>query len=96
MTIRNAIIGAGFAALRASGLHRAAGSAARGRGVILTFHRVRPERPATGYAPNLALEITSEFLDLALDVVSGKVSSLCPSTRRAAGSSKAKARRSPR
>ena len=69
MTIRNAIIGAGFAALQASGLHRAARSAARGRGVILTFHRVRPERPATGYAPNRALEITPQFLDLALDVV---------------------------
>jgi peptidoglycan/xylan/chitin deacetylase (PgdA/CDA1 family) len=69
MAIRNAIISAGFAALRASGVHRAARSAARGRGVILTFHRVRPERPAIGYAPNRALEITPQFLDLALDVV---------------------------
>jgi hypothetical protein len=69
MAIRNAIISAGFAALRASGLHRAARSATRGCGVILTFHRVWPERPATGYAPNRALEITPQFLNLTLDVV---------------------------
>ena len=69
MTIRNAIISAGFAGFRASGLHRAASLAVRGRGVILTFHRVRRERPASSYAPNGALEITPQFLDLALDVV---------------------------
>ncbi len=69
MTIRNAIISAGLAGFRASGLHRATRAAARGGGVILTFHRVRPERPATQYAPNRALEITPQFLDLALNVV---------------------------
>jgi len=69
MTIRNAIISAGFAGFRASGLHRAARAATRGAGVILTFHRVRPEGPATGYAPNRALEITPRFLEVALDVV---------------------------
>jgi peptidoglycan/xylan/chitin deacetylase (PgdA/CDA1 family) len=69
MTIRNAIISAGFAGFRASGLHRAARAAVRGAGVILTFHRVRPEGPAAGYAPNRALEITPRFLEAALDVV---------------------------
>ena len=69
MTIKNAIISAGFAGFHASRLHRAASALARGRGLILTFHRVRPERPATGYAPNGALEITPQFLELTLDVV---------------------------
>ncbi len=69
MTIRNTIISAGFAGFRASGLHRAARAATRGTGVILTFHRVRPKGPATGYAPNRALEITPRFLEVALDVV---------------------------
>jgi len=96
MTIRNAIISAGLAGFRASGLHRATRAAARGGGVILTFHRVRPERPATQYAPNRALEITPQFLDLALNVVRREASSSCRSMRRAAGSSKAKARPSPR
>ncbi len=69
MTIKNAIISAGFAGFHASRLHRAASALARGRGLILTFHRVRPERPATGYAPNGALEISPQFLELTLDVV---------------------------
>ena len=73
MTMRNALISAGFAGFRASGLHRLARAATRGRGVILTFHRVRPWREATpGYAPNRLLEITPEFLDLALGVVEGQ------------------------
>jgi len=73
MTLRNALIGAGFAGFRASGLHRLARAATRGRGVILTFHRVRPWREVTpGYAPNRLLEITPEFLDLALGVVVGQ------------------------
>jgi peptidoglycan/xylan/chitin deacetylase (PgdA/CDA1 family) len=73
MTMRNALISAGFAGFRASGLHRLARVATRGRGVILTFHRVRPWREATpGYAPNRLLEITPEFLDLALGVVEGQ------------------------
>ena len=60
----------GFAAFRASGLHKAIGAATRGTGVILTLHHVRPWRPATpGYAPNRLLEITPEFLDEALGVV---------------------------
>jgi hypothetical protein len=92
MTIRNAIISAGFAGFRASGLHRAARAATRGTGVILTFHRVRPEGPATGYAPNRALEITPGFLEAALDVAVREASNSCRSTKPAAGSSAARAR----
>ena len=70
MTIKNALISAGFAGFRVSGLHRLARAATRGRGVILTFHRVRAAlEPPPAYAPNRQLEITPEFLDLALDVV---------------------------
>ena len=93
MTMRNALISAGFAGFRASGLHRLARVATRGRGVILTFHRVRPWRDATpGYAPNRLLEITPEFLDLALGVVEGQgfeLVSLDEARRRIAGSSSA-------
>ena len=67
MALRKFIIDAGFAAFRASGLHKALAPATRGQGVILTFHRVRPWEPATpGFAPNRLLEITPEFLDRAL------------------------------
>ncbi len=67
MALKKFIIDAGFAAFRASGLHKALAPATRGRGVILTFHRVRPWEPATpGFAPNRLLEITPEFLDQAL------------------------------
>jgi len=69
MAIRNALIAAGFAGFRASGLHRIARAGARGRGVILTFHRVQPKAAtADGYAPNRGLEIAPAFLDAALDV----------------------------
>jgi peptidoglycan/xylan/chitin deacetylase (PgdA/CDA1 family) len=64
MAIRDRIIGAGFAALGATGLHRLAASRTRGQGAILMFHHVRPWRPETpGYAPNRLLEITPEFLE---------------------------------
>ncbi len=69
MALKNFIIGAGFAALRAGGLYKALAPLTRGQGVILTFHRVRPWAPATpGFAPNRLLEITPEFLDEALGV----------------------------
>jgi peptidoglycan/xylan/chitin deacetylase (PgdA/CDA1 family) len=69
MAIRNTLIVAGFAAFRASGAHRLARGWTRGRGVILAFHRVRPEAAASdSYAPNRGLEITPAFLDAALDV----------------------------
>ena len=43
LSLKRAMIGAGFAAMRATGLHKAI--AAPGRGFILTLHRVRPWRP---------------------------------------------------
>jgi peptidoglycan/xylan/chitin deacetylase (PgdA/CDA1 family) len=70
MAIKDALISAGFAGFRLSGLHRLAGAAARGCGVILAFHRVRPWRPETpGFTPNRLLEITPEFLDETLGIV---------------------------
>jgi peptidoglycan/xylan/chitin deacetylase (PgdA/CDA1 family) len=70
MALRKFVIDAGFAAFRASGLHKALAPATRGRGVILTFHRVRRWQPVTpGFAPNRLLEITPEFLDRALGLV---------------------------
>src|SRR6056297_3546951 len=41
---------------------------ARGRGVILTFHHVRPA-PDGGFAPNRLLEITPDFLETTLDTL---------------------------
>ena len=58
-------IAAGFCLFRATRLHRFAGEYFRGRGALLTFHRVRPA-PQTGFAPNALLEITPEFFDAAL------------------------------
>jgi peptidoglycan/xylan/chitin deacetylase (PgdA/CDA1 family) len=70
LALKHQLISAGFAAFRASGLHKAIGAATRGTGVILTLHHVRPWRPVTpGYAPNRLLEIAPEFLDEALGVV---------------------------
>lgn len=70
MGLKGGMIGAGFAAFRATGLHRLVGAATRGQGAVLMFHHVRPWRPATpGFAPNRLLEITPEFLDEALVLV---------------------------
>ena len=44
LSFKRALIGAGFAALATTGLHKAL--AAPGRGFILTLHRVRPLRSA--------------------------------------------------
>ena len=46
-------------------LHRLAGGFFRGRGVILTFHRIRPAQAAIS-RPTRLLEITPAFLDGAL------------------------------
>ena len=68
LSFKRGLIGAGFAAMRATGLHRAL--AAPGVGFILTLHRVRPFAPPTpGYAPNRLLEVTPEFLDAALALI---------------------------
>ena len=70
MGLKSRMIGAGFAAFRATGLHRLVGAATRGQGAVLMFHHVRPWRPATpGFAPNRLLEITPEVLDEALILV---------------------------
>jgi len=70
MALKHRLIEAGFAAFRFSGLHRAVAPLTRGRGVILTFHRVRPFAPPTpGYAPNRLLEIEPDFFDAALALV---------------------------
>jgi peptidoglycan/xylan/chitin deacetylase (PgdA/CDA1 family) len=71
LSFKRGLIGAGFAAMRATGLHRAL--AAPGLGVILTLHRVRPFAPPTpGYAPNRLLEVTPEFLDAALTLIAAR------------------------
>lgn len=65
MSFKRRLIGSGFAAMRATGLHRAL--AQPGAGFILALHRVRPfAPPLAGYAPNRLLEVTPQFLDAAL------------------------------
>jgi peptidoglycan/xylan/chitin deacetylase (PgdA/CDA1 family) len=71
LSIKRTLIGAGFAAMQATGLHRAI--AAPGAGFILTLHRVRAFATATpGYAPNRLLEVTPEFFDAALSRISAR------------------------
>lgn len=65
MSFKRHMVAAGFALFRRAGLHRLAGDGLRGRGVILTFHRVRPADDKK-FAPNALLEITPGFLDAAL------------------------------
>lgn len=70
MTIRYALIAAGFAGFRMSRLHRLVRPATQGCGLILALHRVRRAAGMTwDYAPNAGLDVTPEFLGLALDVV---------------------------
>ncbi|WP_406858328.1 polysaccharide deacetylase family protein [Alsobacter sp. KACC 23698] len=65
MGLKHRLYGAAFAGLAAAGAPRWAGSGLRGLGGILMLHHVRPwvERE---FAPNRLLEVTPEFLDLAL------------------------------
>lgn len=67
MSLKRAIIDAG---LYGSDLVRAHAWArfARGRGVVLTFHHVRPARDDP-FQPNRLLEITPGFLETVLDVL---------------------------
>lgn len=76
MGFRQAIIGAG---LYGSDLLKAHAWArfARGRGVILTFHHVRPA-PAEGFAPNRLLEITPEFLETTLETLEALAFEIVP------------------
>ncbi|HYC25824.1 MAG TPA: polysaccharide deacetylase family protein [Roseiarcus sp.] len=69
MDFKRAVIGLGLDAFRASGLHRLAGAAIRGEGVLLTLHHVRPWLATTGFQPNRLLEITPDFLVELLDCV---------------------------
>jgi peptidoglycan/xylan/chitin deacetylase (PgdA/CDA1 family) len=84
---KGALITAGFAAIEATRADRSLYAAARGCGVILMFHRVRPWQQHS-FAPNRSLEITPEFLDgvitllkrqgfelIALDDVPGRLDS---------------------
>ena len=59
---KHAVIGAGLAAFGATGLHRLLAPMTRGRGAILTFHRVC-RAAVEPFEPNALLEITPEFLD---------------------------------
>lgn len=59
------IIGAGFAFLGATGLHKVLAPLTRGCGAILMLHHVRPRRRQR-FAPNGLLEIEPAFLDAAL------------------------------
>ena len=65
MNLKQRAIKAGFGLFRATGLHRLAGAALRGRGAILMFHRVRPAA-GKSFAPNGPLEITPAFFDAVL------------------------------
>jgi peptidoglycan/xylan/chitin deacetylase (PgdA/CDA1 family) len=65
MGFKHKLFAAGFGVLAATGADRGLRVLARGRGVILMLHHVRPWRPR-GFAPNRGLEITPEFLDVVL------------------------------
>jgi peptidoglycan/xylan/chitin deacetylase (PgdA/CDA1 family) len=65
MELKHRIFTAGFAVLAATGADRWLRFFARGRGVILMLHHVRPWQPRE-FAPNRGLEITPEFLDVVL------------------------------
>ena len=65
---RHQLFAAAFRAIAASGADRWLRPVARGRGVILMFHHVRPEQPRD-FAPNRLLEITPAFLDASLQLL---------------------------
>ena len=75
---RHGLIRAGFAAIDAVRADRWLAPAARGRGVILTFHHVRPEGPGDGFAPNRLLSVTPDFLDRALGLVRARGFEIVP------------------
>ncbi|MDJ1156911.1 polysaccharide deacetylase family protein [Chelatococcus sp. SYSU_G07232] len=68
MSVRRTLFRWGLAAIHRSRADRWLAPAARGCGVILMLHHVRPWRPR-GFAPNRILEITPEFLDSVLRCV---------------------------
>ncbi len=67
---RQRLFRTGFRAIAATRADRWLAPVARGRGIILTFHHVRPEAPAAGnFAPNRLLAITPAFLARTLDAL---------------------------
>ena len=68
LNLKQRVIGAGLRGIAASGADRWLAPVARGRGLILTFHHVRPAR-ADAFQPNALLEITPEHLDRTLALV---------------------------
>ncbi|NNM72261.1 polysaccharide deacetylase family protein [Enterovirga aerilata] len=66
--LKHRVIGAGFRAIAAVRADRWLAPMARGCGVILTFHHVRPARE-DAFQPNALLSITPEHLDLTLRLV---------------------------
>ncbi len=62
---KHRVFASGFRAIQALGADRWLSPAARGLGLILTFHHVSPD-PVPPFAPNRLLGITPEFLDLTL------------------------------
>lgn len=67
-SVKHRLIGAGFAAIAATGADRWLAPLARGAGAILMFHHVRPASP-DAFQPNALLEITPEHLDRTLGLV---------------------------
>lgn len=66
--LKHAVIAAGFRLISATRADRWLAPAARGRGMILMFHHVRPARDEP-FQPNKLLEITPEHLDRTLALV---------------------------
>lgn len=66
--LKHRVIEAGFRAIAATRGERWLAPIARGRGVILTFHHVRPAS-ADPFQPNALLAITPEHLDTTLNAV---------------------------
>ncbi len=74
---RRRLFQTGFATIAATGADRWLGPATRGRGVILTFHHVRPDEGGA-YAPNRLLSITPAFLDRTLTLLRERGFSIVP------------------
>ncbi len=68
MSLRSTIIRAGLRGIELTRADLWLRPVARGAGVILMFHHVRPFR-GDGFAPNRLLEITPEFLDTVITLV---------------------------